>query len=129
MFKYDADRKPSRITVNQLSGKYLEKSGTLQHIYLYICIAFAGVMIFYYAVGGIGTLEIRGLFVMATMVLCFFPNSQDKRWKQIVDIILLAASIVVGVYFITHNYEMKLAFFNLPTEALVMGSVMIVLIL
>lgn len=124
-----SNRDSKHDVIEHYAGHSEEKGRIYRIVFAVLCVLLTLLMAFYYFFGRIGTLEIRAYFLMSIMALCYFPKSTDKYWKQGLDIIFMGLSVLVSWYFITHNYEMKMSFFDMSPISLSMGSVMILLIL
>lgn len=119
----------SDLVLENFSGNRGNESKVYQIIYTVLATVLTVIMLYYYIIGGIGEMEIRGIFLMLVMAICFFPKSKEPIWKQGVDCVLLLLSASSNIYMMLYNYSMKLKYAGLDPLDIVMGLMLIVLIL
>lgn len=119
----------SDLVMETFAGGGLKEKKNYQIVYLGLAAVLTVIMLYYYTVGGVGEMEIRGIFLLLVMAMCFFPKSAEPLWKQGVDCGLMVLGAASNLYMMVNNYSMKIKYAGLDVIDIVMGLMLVILIL
>ncbi|WP_314723491.1 TRAP transporter fused permease subunit [Enterocloster bolteae] len=119
----------SDLVMETFAGGSSKEKESYQTVYLGLAAVLTAIMLYYYTVGGVGEMEIRGIFLMLVMAMCFFPKSAEPLWKQGTDCVLMALGSASNIYMMVNNYSMKIKYAGLDVIDIVMGLMLVILIL
>lgn len=115
--------------LSDFAGAKSDNSRLYQGIYVALTSVMTAILMFYYIFGRIGAMEIRGIFLMFVMALCYFPKSTDPGWKQAGDCLMMVLAGASNIYMIINNFAMSIKYAGLSPLDIAMGTILIVLIL
>lgn len=119
----------SDLVMETFTGSGANEKKSYQIIYLGLASILTAIMLYYYIIGGVGEMEIRGIFLMLIMAMCFFPKSAEPLWKQGLDCVLMMLGSASNIYMITNNYSMKIKYAGLDPIDIIMGFMLVILVL